>query len=189
MDKGVLDYHIIVESKNRVEADNIHKALLHFIKIKESVPYGLVERFLEILNDLEGFVDHKLDAESIEKATLAEQRLTAMKEYSFDSEVDGVFVSFKEILAQSIRGYLEMIKTEKATSKEVVIHFFFDAIHNVFKPRPSKQRLPGLSRYKKYVISAVLTEVCWDRLTNHARPTPAQLYEAVKHTLNKIRRP
>lgn len=186
MNNNLLDYYIIVAERDRADINYFYRGILEFLNRKESVPYEIVQRFLDLLSDLNGFESEKRDNESIEKALIAEERLSGFKGYKFDyTETDGTFMSFKEILRLSIRAYLDKFNEEKIDSKEILIRFFFEVINEYFKPKLVPEMQKELTKYRSAVISAVLTEVCWSKLTTYKQPTPAQLYQAVKYALNK----
>jgi hypothetical protein len=126
MNKNSLDYHIIVAAKDRSKINTQYIALKDFIERKECVPYQIVQTFLELLRDNDGFVDVQLDLESLEKAQVAEKRLNALEHYHLEyTETDGTLISFNEILRLSIRGFLEMKKTEKIDLKGIRHSIFF----------------------------------------------------------------
>jgi hypothetical protein len=188
MNNNILDYHIIVAAKDRVKINTQYIALKDFIERRECVPYQIVQTFLGLLQDKDGFVDEQLDVESAEKAQLAEQRLIALKYYHVEfTEPDGTFISFNELLRLCIRGYFEKRKEENIKSKEAVICFFYDALTNFVKPMLTHDIKEQFVNNKIHVITAILTEVCWTKVTSHKNPTAAQLREGVRYAIKKCK--
>lgn len=72
MNKVPSDYHIVVAGKDRADIYYYYRGMTEFITRKEPVPYQVVQSFLGLLNDVEGFADAQLDAESEIKALTAE---------------------------------------------------------------------------------------------------------------------
>jgi hypothetical protein len=187
MSKSPLDYHIVVAGKDRADINCYYRGMMEFISRKEPVPCEIVQSFLGLLNDLEGFVSAELDAESEIKASAAQKRLTSLKYYEFEYiETDGTVVTFKEVLRLMIRGYLEKFRLENIKSKETVIPFFFEGLNEYFKPKLSPEKQPTLSKYKMAVIAAVLTETCWTRITRTKKAGAKELHEAAKYYLRNM---